>query len=344
MSKEANYFKIGLFTLLTLVVLIAFLIVLGIGNLFTTNQYAETYFNESVKGLKVGSAVKYRGVTVGEVENIDIASDVYGDNYFSDSTHNPDDSRNSESTNKHQKGERYIYVRFALYPRLDNSKRSAVTKKQLESYINQGLRVSLATQDLVGNVYLELNFKNPKRNSALPISWKPHDLYIPSSRSTLSRFTDSIDRIFSELNEVDFKKTFQDFDEFTVTATQTLQDSNMKNLSNDFSNTLHKISTLTDTINTLLTSEDSKNFVRALNEDSTIFKKTLKDTSSAMNELNSLASRANQLTASQQSTLVDTLNALKQMSLNLETVTETLKNNPSSIVFGQPAQPMDPSK
>lgn len=339
MSKEANYFKIGLFTLAVFIILTVFLIILGIGNLFTKNLYAETYFNESVKGLNVGSAVKYRGVTVGEVEEIDIASDIYGNEYLAN------DATDAKSTNNNtRQSERYIYVRFALYPRLGNNKRSATAKQAIQNYIDQGLRVSLATQDLVGNVYLELNFSKPGRNSKLPINWKPKNLYIPSAKSTLSRFTDSIDRVFTELDQINFKKTVQDFDDFTITATDMLKEANMKNLSADFSNTLKKISTLTDTINQLLTSKDSKHLVESLNEDSKLLKKALTDTSDAMNELNALASRANQLTASQQNTLVDTLNALKQMSLNLETATETLKNNPSSIVFGQPAQPVDPSK
>ena len=118
----------------------------------------------------------------------------------------------------------------------------------------------------------------------------------------------------------------------------------MKDLSAQFTTTLKQVGDLSTSINNLLTGDESKNLLNSLNEDSGIFKKTLQDTSAAMNQLNSLASRAIQLTASQQTTIVDTLSALKQMSLNLETVTETLKNNPSSVVFGQPAKPVDPSK
>lgn len=280
MSKEANYFKIGLFTLAVFIILTVFLIILGIGNLFTKNLYAETYFNESVKGLNVGSAVKYRGVTVGEVEEIDIASDIYGNEYLAN------DATDAKSTNNNtRQSERYIYVRFALYPRLGNNKRSATAKQAIQNYIDQGLRVSLATQDLVGNVYLELNFSKPGRNSKLPINWKPKNLYIPSAKSTLSRFTDSIDRVFTELDQINFKKTVQDFDDFTITATDMLKEANMKNLSADFSNTLKKISTLTDTINQLLTSKDSKHLVESLNEDSKLLKKALTDTSDAKNVL-----------------------------------------------------------
>lgn len=333
MSRETNYFKIGLFTLIIIGVLIAFLVVLGIGDLFTVNQKAETYFNESVKGLNIGSAVKYRGVDVGKVEAIDIVSDIYGNSAF------------ASDTEASKVGERYIYVQFSLYPRLGNSSISAKeARAELENYIKQGLRISLATQDLVGNVYLELNFTKPGKNPVLPISWSPKYLYIPSAKSTLSRFTDSIDRIFTEIDQVDFKKTIQDFDVFMTTATQTLNEANIKQLSAQTTTTLEQVGKLADSINNLLTSKESKNFLKSLNQDGETFKKTLGDISAAMNQLNSLASRANQLTASQQTSIVDTLSALKQMSINLETATETLKNNPSSAVFGQPAQPVDPSK
>ena len=145
MSKETNYFKIGLFTLIAIGILVAFLIFLGIGDMFTVNQKAETYFNESVKGLGIGSAVKYRGVNVGKVEEINIVSDIYGNSGFAGEADQADKASRNE--------ERYIYVQFSLYPRLGNTKSSARAKQGLQDYIKQGLRVSLATQDLVGNDY-----------------------------------------------------------------------------------------------------------------------------------------------------------------------------------------------
>jgi paraquat-inducible protein B len=70
MSAQANYFKIGLFVIGATIALVFLLVMLGAGRIFQSKILMETYFNESVQGLEVGSKVKYRGVIVGEVKSI----------------------------------------------------------------------------------------------------------------------------------------------------------------------------------------------------------------------------------------------------------------------------------
>lgn len=64
--------KIGLFVTGGLVLLVAILFFLGMTDLFTNTAQVRTYFSESVQGLTVGSAVKYRGVPIGSVKKISI--------------------------------------------------------------------------------------------------------------------------------------------------------------------------------------------------------------------------------------------------------------------------------
>src|SRR5271167_3854136 len=70
MSAQANFFKIGIFVIGATIALVFLLVMLGAGKLFQSKVVMETYFNESVQGLEVGSKVKYRGVVVGEVTRI----------------------------------------------------------------------------------------------------------------------------------------------------------------------------------------------------------------------------------------------------------------------------------
>src|ERR1017187_5541096 len=70
MSPKANFFKLGLFVIGATIVLILLLLILGSGRWFQSKVAIETYLNESVQGLEVGSKVKYRGVVVGEVTRI----------------------------------------------------------------------------------------------------------------------------------------------------------------------------------------------------------------------------------------------------------------------------------
>ncbi|MFP4162140.1 MAG: MlaD family protein [Ectothiorhodospira sp.] len=70
MSTRAGYFRLGLFIVATVSAGVALLLILGVGALFQPKMMMETYFDESVQGLEVGSPVKLRGVTIGEVSEI----------------------------------------------------------------------------------------------------------------------------------------------------------------------------------------------------------------------------------------------------------------------------------
>src|SRR5436309_15242868 len=70
MSQRANYFKLGLFVIGAIVAGILVLLIIGTGRFLQKRVTIETYFNESVQGLDIGSKMKYRGVEVGQVTRI----------------------------------------------------------------------------------------------------------------------------------------------------------------------------------------------------------------------------------------------------------------------------------
>lgn len=75
MATEANKFKVGAFLIAGFLVLNAALIWIGTSRVLERTERFVTYFNESVQGLDIGSAVKFRGVEVGRVESIGVAPD-----------------------------------------------------------------------------------------------------------------------------------------------------------------------------------------------------------------------------------------------------------------------------
>ena len=70
MSQKANYFKLGLFVIGAIISGIVVLLVIGSGRWFERKITVETYFNESVQGLDLGSKMKFKGVVIGEVTKI----------------------------------------------------------------------------------------------------------------------------------------------------------------------------------------------------------------------------------------------------------------------------------
>lgn len=73
--RVSNAFMIGLFVMVSVLILLGAIIWLGANKFFKQNTYYVTYFENSVEGLETGSPVKYQGVPVGTISNIDLAPD-----------------------------------------------------------------------------------------------------------------------------------------------------------------------------------------------------------------------------------------------------------------------------
>lgn len=213
---KGSYFRIGVFVLIGVGILLATAIIIGGAELFQTTLPAETYFNESVQGLDIGAPVKYRGVSLGRVSNIGFII-----NKYRQSKENTDTSR-------------YVLVEMDL---LEDVLQDLLPRKdfrqQLKEIVKMGLRVRLTTQGLTGVAFLELNFFDPKTNPPLPIDWQPETLYFPSAPSTMSRIESALDGVGSvmrDLEEVNFANIAQTLDKFISTLDRSLNEANVKDI------------------------------------------------------------------------------------------------------------------
>ena len=75
MASKTSKFMIGLFVTIGIVIGMVAVVWLGASKYFEKGATYATYFDESVQGLQLDSAVKYRGVEVGRVEKIRVAPD-----------------------------------------------------------------------------------------------------------------------------------------------------------------------------------------------------------------------------------------------------------------------------
>ena len=73
--KKSLYFVVGFFVTVGTISALAMVLWLGASKYLRTGVKYVTFFDESVQGLQVDSAVKYRGVEVGSVEKIRVAPD-----------------------------------------------------------------------------------------------------------------------------------------------------------------------------------------------------------------------------------------------------------------------------
>jgi len=75
MARKSTNFILGLFVILGFLLAVAGIIWVGASSFFQKGQRYISYFDESVEGLQADSDVKYRGVDVGRVEQIQVAPD-----------------------------------------------------------------------------------------------------------------------------------------------------------------------------------------------------------------------------------------------------------------------------
>ncbi len=75
MARKTSKFMIGLFVTMGILIGVVAVVWLGASKYLEKGQTYVTYFDESVQGLQVDSAVKYHGVEVGRVEKIRVAPD-----------------------------------------------------------------------------------------------------------------------------------------------------------------------------------------------------------------------------------------------------------------------------
>jgi len=227
MAARPDYFKLGLFVVVAATIAVAAVILLAAGKLFRTHVEVETYVDESVQTLAVGSAVKFRGVEVGHVREITFVRTMLPPDH-------PDFIRYG----------RYVMIRMSLFADVFEDLTGSDVERVLERLIADGLRVRLASQGLTGQTHLEVDHVSPTDNPPLKISWEPKTYYIPSAPSLITRLTQTADRVFSQIEEADIPNLAANLDRFLVVSTQTVQEARVALLSE---NVLALVAGLTQT-------------------------------------------------------------------------------------------------
>lgn len=174
-TTATNHWKLGLFLLVGLLAMIAALFWLGARRFQRTSFPAVSYFDESVQGLDVGSPVKFRGVTVGNVADITIAPD-----------------------HRHVQVTSDIYV--DALTRLGLGDRAP---KKGEEFINPLLRVQLVAAGITGVRFLQTDFFHPGRYPEPILPFEPPWNYIPSAPSTLKSVGDTAVEVVNRLPDLE---------------------------------------------------------------------------------------------------------------------------------------------
>ncbi|MEP7063449.1 MAG: MlaD family protein [Betaproteobacteria bacterium] len=352
MSQQANYFKLGLFVIGAIAAGVVGLLAIGSGRWFVNKITIETYFNESVQGLDIGSKMKYRGVVIGEVTAIGFTYNVY--------------QQEMPMTQR----ARYVMVEAQLQPRLVGGRAAAgdlTNPGNAAMEVARGLRVRLAPQGITGTNYLEVDYVDPPP-PVLPIQWQPTSIYIPSSPSTVTAFVNAAQEIIERLHRLDIEGTVNNLNTLLVTANSRIGALDTADLGKRATTTLGKLDSALDGLQARQLSEEAKSLMADLRATNTELRKTLgnpalqklpEDASAAINSVRTLVSdpkiassiahlersltRLDRIVGGGESDLTTTIDNLRRITDNLRDLTEDAKRYPSNLLFGQPPRPVERS-
>ena len=179
------HLRVGMLVVAGTVLAIGFILFLTSGRFGTRQLMFETYVRESVAGLEIGAPVRFRGVAVGRVTQLGLATVLYG----------VSEGGAENSAN------RLVVIRFALDP-------DRYGTSPIEQAVRAGLRVRMASTGVTGVAYLEADFVDPDRFPPLDVPWRPAFPYIPSVPSTITQVTTAAEQLMTRLSGVDFDALF----------------------------------------------------------------------------------------------------------------------------------------
>lgn len=333
MSAKANYFKIGLFVMGALTTAVITSIVFGVGTLFREKVMLETYIDGSVQGLDVGSSVKFRGVHIGNVKEITFVDQEYDLDF------------GSEAFFRYG---RYVLVKIALEPgRKIGDLHKEDVERLIQTQIERGLRIRMASQGLTGSAYLELDYLDPERNPPLKITWAPKYYYVPSTPSTITQFTESVDKILKNLEKINIQGITVSLEKSLTMITQMIQDANIKDTREMVSQLIEEARETNKRIGPFLS--DTTVMMESIQRLAEESEKPLTQTLAALQDLPEIFGylklilrRLDRLAYNQQQDIEIATENMRFITENIQELTANAKKYPSLLLFGKPPPRTEP--
>jgi phospholipid/cholesterol/gamma-HCH transport system substrate-binding protein len=314
MSKPINNFKLGVFTLGGLALLVAGILAFGARSYFEPMSEFETYIQGDVTGLAVGSAVELRGVNVGKVKHIDFSWIEY------------------EVTQPS-----YIVVEFEMRNDIAPVPPGAAENELLQSAVKRGLRARVKAKGITGTSILSIEYVDPTENPPAQVPWIPKYTYIPSAPGEFGELLASVEKTLHKLEGLDFN------------AMNQLLLADMKSAGNllDKAGQID-FASLSTNANFLLTDlRSSSTQLKSLIQDTddTVKKAQLqklsRDLDSLTGQLQDTVTRLEPGVANIDfEALNQTLTNARQTIQDMDDVLTDLKQYPSGFIFGKPPPPL----
>jgi phospholipid/cholesterol/gamma-HCH transport system substrate-binding protein len=330
MASLKTKFSVGLFLIIGITFVVAAVVWLGMSNYFEKGRFFVAYFDETVQGLDKDAPVKYRGVSIGRVHHIGVAPD-----------------------------ERLIEVIMKIESEMQ------------PQYNTNDIVAQLSSVGITGLMFIELERKPPDEEDLSPeISFNPPYPVIPTRPSEISKFFQGIEDVFNLFRALDTETISNQIVSALQKINHTIDEARLDMTAKELRLSLKKLQELlqAEKVDRLIASieQTSKSLNRmAVNADDGVsdIRKTvgsldrvingsgkdvqavtadLRESSAqvrrAMQTAASLMENTNRQMDTLQRQVLATLNRIDQAGQTLNLFLERIANQPSQMIFSQPAQ------
>ena len=338
MKSSALYLRVGLLVLAGLLlatVFVVFLLGKRSGGPMVT---FETYSRESVQGLDVGAPVRYRGVPIGRVMEISLASAEY---------------RRQERA-AYTEAFQLVVIRFAV----DATRIGEVPTAQ--EAIAIGLRARISSQGLTGVNYIELDFVNPDRFPMVSVPWTPRFPFVPAIPSTVAQVRGAAETLVERLTQIPIEQIVTDMAALISGLSRQANDGDLATSLREVAQIAAHLRAMMDSgaLEALLTeAREAAAGARGVTNAPEL-REAITSVAAAANELRRTTQRlpatidgmertlrtARHTTTDIQSELVPILADLRATTASLRATAEALRASPSQSIFGAPPPPPPPER
>ncbi len=184
MRTPSNHWKLGVFVVVGIAAFMGMLVYLGARSMRKDTVTYETFFDEAVQGLDVGSPVKFRGVTLGNVSAIDVAPD-----------------------RRHVQVSCELTVSQLKALRLvDMKKKGGILpfggKEKVTLLVPPDLRMQLGSTGITGVKFISLDFFDETTNPPPTLPFPVPENYVPAAASTMKNLEDAIVKAVNRFPEI----------------------------------------------------------------------------------------------------------------------------------------------
>jgi len=194
-------------------------------SLFRTQTTLISYFDESVNGLDVGAPVKFKGVPIGQVSEIQVRLDLQEETF-----------------------QVPVLYRIDVAPVTNVAGRSVnlADPEVLQRQVDEGLRAQLQMESLLtGKLYIELTFTDDPTAVAAVGGDAPYP-EVPTLLSPMARIGEEASGLVSDLRRFDVNTINQNLVELLVTANRKIDKLNVAAINDSLLQTIRSVQTLAE--------------------------------------------------------------------------------------------------